>query len=133
MDLVNNLVHGINAIALENEEEGGIKIGNARELEEGLQEQDFDPKLYVVGKFISEGGIDFLAMQHTMAALWKPGRGVYMKKLDKNLYLFQFYHELDVKRVMEGCPWSFNRRALVKTRLKEGDNPRCVELNSIDL
>lgn len=56
-----------------------------------------------------------------------------MKELDMNLFIFQFYHEVDVKRVMEGCPWSFNRRALVMVRLKEGENPRGVELNSLDL
>lgn len=72
-------------------------------------------------------------MQHTMAALWRPGKGVYMKVLDTNLYLVQFYHEIDVRRVMEGCPWSFNRRALIMARLKDGENPRSVVLNSIDL
>lgn len=87
----------------------------------------------VVGKFISDGRVDFLAMQHTMAALWKSGKGVYMRELDTNLYLFQFYHEIDVKRVMEGSPWSFNRRALIMARLKEGENPRCVELNAIEI
>lgn len=59
--------------------------------------------------------------------------GVYIKDLEANLFLFQFYHEVDVKRVMDGCPWSFNRRALVMSRLKDGENPRCVELNSMDL
>lgn len=34
---------------------------------------------------------------------------------------------------MEGCPWSFNRRALIMARMKEGDNPRSVELNKMDL
>lgn len=56
-----------------------------------------------------------------------------MRELDTNLYLFQFYHEIDVKRVMEGSPWSFNRRALIMARLKEGENPRCVELNTMEL
>ncbi|KAL8121461.1 hypothetical protein AgCh_018260 [Apium graveolens] len=79
------------------------------------------------------GKVDFLALQHTMAALWKPGKGVYIKELDTNLYLFQFFHEVDVKRVMEGCPWSFNRRALVMAHLKEGENPRSVDLNSMEL
>ncbi|KAL8094551.1 hypothetical protein AgCh_036179 [Apium graveolens] len=65
--------------------------------------------------------------------IWRPGKGVYMKELDTNLYLFQFYHEVDVKRVMEGYPWSFNRRALIMARLKENENPRSVELNTIDL
>lgn len=47
--------------------------------------------------------------------------------------MFQFYHEVDVKRVMEGCPWSFNRKVLVMSRIKEGENRCCVELNTMDL
>lgn len=42
----------------------------------GLQAQGFDPGLCVVSRFISVGMTDF------MAALWKPGRGVYMEELD---------------------------------------------------
>lgn len=123
----------MNAISLEDEEEGGLQIEEPTGDVIGLHAQGFDPKLCVVGRFISEGKVDFMAMQHTMAALWKPGRGVYMKELDSNLYLFQFYREIDVKRVMEGCPWSFNRRALVMARLKEGENPRNVDLNRMEL
>lgn len=59
--------------------------------------------------------------------------GVYIKEIETNLFLFQFYHEVNVKRVMEGCPWSFNRRALVMRRLKDGENPSSVELNFMDL
>lgn len=93
----------------------------------------FDPKLCVVPRFIIEGRVDFPAMQQTLAALWKSGMGVYMKELEANLYLFQFYYEVDVKRVMEGCAWSFNRKALVMSRLKEGQNPRIVDLNIMEL
>lgn len=128
-----NLVHAMNNISLEDEEDGGIEINEETLIHDTTQNQSFDAKFCIIGRFINEGRIDFEAMQHTLALLWKPGKGVYMKELDSNLYLFQFYHELDVKRVMEGCPWSFNRKALVMSRLKEGQNPRCVELNSMDL
>lgn len=45
--------------------------------------------------------------QQTLAILWKlgKGKGVYIKDLETNLYLFQFYHELD----MNDSPWLFNR------------------------
>lgn len=129
----NTLLQNMNSISLEDEEEGGFAIEEEIGVNVGTQGQGIDPKLCVVGRFISEGKVDFVAMQHTMAALWKPGRGVFMKELDMNLYLFQFYHEVDVKRVMEGCPWSFNRRALVMARLKERENPRCVDLNFLEL
>lgn len=93
----------------------------------------FDAKLCLVGRFITEGVIDFQAMQQTLTALWRPGRGVYIRQIDVNLYLFQFFHEIDIKRIVEGSPWSFKRKVLVIARLKEGDIPRGVSLNSIDL
>lgn len=129
----NHLEQVMNIISLEEEEECFIELEEETLNENAQHLHGFNAKLCVVGRFVTEGRVDFAAMQHTLAALWKPGKGVYMKEVDTNLYLFQFYHEVDVKRVMEGCPWSFNRRALVMTRMKEGDNPRCVELNSIDL
>lgn len=56
-----------------------------------------------------------------------------MKELDSNLHLFQFYHEVDITRVIEGSPWTFDRVPLIFTHLKEGDNPRSVILNKLDL
>lgn len=82
---------------------------------------------------ISEGVVDFQAMQQTLTALWRPGRGVYIREINVNLYMFQFYHELDIKRVVEGSPWSFNRKVLIIARMKEGDIPRGISLNSLDL
>lgn len=93
----------------------------------------FDAKLCVVGRFLSDRHTGFQDMQQTLAALWRPGMGVYIKEMETNIFLFQFYHEVNVKRVMEGCPWSFNRRAFVMRRLKDGENPRSVELNFMDL
>ncbi|KAK1403031.1 hypothetical protein POM88_002636 [Heracleum sosnowskyi] len=100
-------------ISLEEEEEGGIAIeekGGDNEIE---QQSIGDPKLCLVGKFLTEGVIDFTAMQHTLAALWKPGKGVYIKAVDTNLFVFQFYHVIDLNRVVDGSPWSFNRRVLL--------------------
>lgn len=59
--------------------------------------------------------------------------GVYIREIDVNLYLFQFSHELDIKRVIEGSPWSFNMKVLIIARMKEGDIPRGISLNSLDL
>lgn len=133
MALPDKLLQSMNTITLEDEEEGVFEIEETISSDGGLQIQEINPKLCMVGRFISEGRVDFMALQHTMAALWRPEKGVYMKELDTNLYLFHFYHEVDVKRVMEGCPWSFNRRALIMARMKEGKNPRSIELNTIDL
>uniref|UniRef100_A0A803QF05 Zinc knuckle CX2CX4HX4C domain-containing protein n=1 Tax=Cannabis sativa TaxID=3483 RepID=A0A803QF05_CANSA len=72
-------------------------------------------------------------MQNKMAQLWQPGRGMYVKELENNLYLFQFYHEVDIERVMEGSPWTFDRIPLIFERLKQGENPRMVVLNKLEI
>lgn len=120
-------------ITLEEEEEGGLALEGLEEVEQGENFCDYNAKLCLVGRFLSEGVMDFQAMQQTLAALWKPGRGVYIKEVDVNLYLFQFYHEIDIKRVVDGSPWSFNRKTLIIARMKEGDIPRSVSLNTLDL
>ena len=65
---------------------------------------DIDDRLCLAGRFLTNRPIDFQAMQHRMASLWQRGRGVHVKEIDPNLYLFQFYHEVDIERVMEGSP-----------------------------
>uniref|UniRef100_A0A803NPV8 Reverse transcriptase domain-containing protein n=1 Tax=Cannabis sativa TaxID=3483 RepID=A0A803NPV8_CANSA len=72
-------------------------------------DQAFDDRWCLVGKFLTNRSIDFDAMRHMMASLWQPDKGVYIKELDSNRYLFQFYHELDIEAVIEGSPWTFNR------------------------
>lgn len=92
-----------------------------------------DVHLCMVGRFLNEGVVDFTAMKHTLASLWRPGKGVYMKEIDVNRYIFQFYHELDIKRVVSGSPCTFNRKVLIIRRMREGDIPREVSLNNLDL
>ncbi|KAK1385218.1 hypothetical protein POM88_022953 [Heracleum sosnowskyi] len=80
------------------------------------KEHHIDAKWCLVGSFLSDWVVDFPCMQQTLEALWKPGKGVYIKGWMSNLILFQFYHEIDIKR----------------KALKEGENLRCVALNKLD-
>lgn len=115
-------------IRIEEEEEGGLSYeGDGGELSE------IDVRWCLVGRFLTESHIDFQVMQHKMASLWRPGRGMYVKMIDPNRYVFQFYHEVDITRVIEGSPWSFGRFQLVFVRLREGENPRTVQINNLDL
>uniref|UniRef100_A0A803QSS3 Reverse transcriptase n=1 Tax=Cannabis sativa TaxID=3483 RepID=A0A803QSS3_CANSA len=113
-------------IAIEEESEGGLDLEELGPREE--EEFVYDWRLCLVGGFITAGAVDFLSMQQTPVALWKPGKGVYIKELDANRFLFQFFHKIDIKRVIEGSPWYFNRKALIISRMKNKSNPRCITL-----
>ncbi|KAK1380064.1 hypothetical protein POM88_026808 [Heracleum sosnowskyi] len=116
------------AIQIEDEEYGGLSYENDNE---DLSEMEM--RWCLTGRFLTDSHIDFQAMQHKMASLWRQGRGLYVKQLDSNRFIFQFYHEIDINRVIDGSPWTFGRFHLVMERLKDGDNPRTIEINKIDL
>uniref|UniRef100_A0A803P5H9 Zinc knuckle CX2CX4HX4C domain-containing protein n=1 Tax=Cannabis sativa TaxID=3483 RepID=A0A803P5H9_CANSA len=58
---------------------------------------------------------------------------MYVKELETNKYLFQFFHEVDIGRVLDGTPWTFNKSPLIVERLKEGENPRNKALNTMEI
>ncbi|XP_062075810.1 uncharacterized protein LOC133779929 [Humulus lupulus] len=131
MASVNDINSAMNEISLADEDSGGIALQDFPGEQE--EETDFDWHLCVVGRFIAPGAIDFYAMQQTLASLWRPGKGVFVKELETNKYLFQFYHEIDIKRVVDGSPWYFNRKVLVISRMECKLNPRLIPLNTLDL
>uniref|UniRef100_A0A803QQJ5 Reverse transcriptase n=1 Tax=Cannabis sativa TaxID=3483 RepID=A0A803QQJ5_CANSA len=126
--MVNDLEDHYSRIQLEEEEEETLLcdiIADVRQL--------IDDRWCLVGKFLTSRVIDFLSMQHTMASLWQPAKCMFVKELQTNLYLFQFYHETDMQRVIVGSPWTFNKFQLVFERLKKGDDPFTMKLNRLDI
>lgn len=115
-------------VSIEEEDHGGINYGGTTD-----DLSEIDTRWCLVGKFLTDSPIDFQVMQHKMASLWRPGKGLYVKQIESNRFLFQFYHEVDIKRVMEGSPWTFGRFHLILERLREGDNPRTKPINRLDI
>lgn len=85
---MDDITKAMNNIIVEEEDERGISI----QVDEGnvstKQEYVYDAKLCLVGQFFTEGVLDFSAMQQTLEALWRPGKGVYIKEIDSNLFFF---------------------------------------------
>lgn len=110
------------------EEEGGVLFDESEVLKD-----EVDARWCLVGRLLSDRPVDFDALRNVMASLWRPGKGMFVKELDVNKYLFQFFHEVDIQRVMEGSPWTFNKVPLIIDRLKQGENPRAVTLNKMEI
>ncbi|XP_030485436.2 uncharacterized protein LOC115702118 [Cannabis sativa] len=115
-------------LQVEDEEGGGLLFDQ----EESLVD-DFDGRWCLVGKLLADRPADFDSLRNVMASLWRPGKGMYVKELETNKYLFQFFHEVDIGRVLEGTPWTFNKNPLIVERLKEGENPRNKALNTMEM
>ncbi|KAF2316288.1 hypothetical protein GH714_041629 [Hevea brasiliensis] len=67
-------------------------------------------------------------MKNTMASLWRPGRCITIKDIGSNLYLFQFFYVVDLNRVVDRGPWSFNNPLLIFHKLEHREMPTRVSL-----
>ncbi|XP_060965472.1 uncharacterized protein LOC133034398 [Cannabis sativa] len=112
---------------IEEEDLSELTVGHEGE-EEGI-----DDRWCLVGRFLSHRVIDFDKMQNILASLWQPGMGMFVKKLEENRFLFQFYHEVDIQRVINGSPWTFDRMQLIIQRLPVGGDPNLIQLNHLDI
>lgn len=61
--------------------------------------------------------------------LWHPLGGVQIFDLGEKIFLFKFYHRLDIiDRVINGASWTFNNHLLVFYWMKENEDPLQVPL-----
>ncbi|CAH9082733.1 unnamed protein product, partial [Cuscuta europaea] len=83
--------------------------------------------LTLVGTITSES---FLFVRDTMDNVWKRIRGVTITEIGARRYMFQFYSENDLTRVLEDRSWTFD--LIVLAKLKQRDLPLHVPLNRAD-
>ncbi|XP_057791346.1 uncharacterized protein LOC131008489 [Salvia miltiorrhiza] len=87
--------------------------------------------LCLVGRFITDQPVNFNLMRSRLASIWRPGKGVFMKDIGEGRFIFQFFHEVDLKRVFEGGPWSFGNLPLILHHLRRGEFPLKVPLDTL--
>ena len=102
-------------LLIDEEEEVGL-VFKEDEIQ-AKSEGRLDLRFCLVGRFLTDKAINFPAMKNTMAALWRPGKGICIKDLSSTLFLFQFFHEVDIQRVMDSGPWTFDQHLLITKRL----------------
>ncbi|VFQ81500.1 unnamed protein product [Cuscuta campestris] len=123
-----NIDNGIAAISLDNEDEDGLVFGDEIG-DSSIQQPAYD--FCLVGRFLTERPVNFVAMKNTMASLWRPEEGMVVKEVGAGLYIFQFGALAEMERVMEMCPWSFNNQALLLERLGRSKDPSEVSLHHL--
>ncbi|KAJ8768806.1 hypothetical protein K2173_023710 [Erythroxylum novogranatense] len=102
-------------------------------IEDGEGEDYGYNSLCLVGRFINNRPVNFAAMKHTLASLMQPGMGMSVREVSGGLYVFPFYHKVDMNRVMDMNPWSFNNQAILLEKMEGMENPCDVPLNHVYL
>ncbi|XP_019168819.1 PREDICTED: uncharacterized protein LOC109164728 [Ipomoea nil] len=87
----------------------------------------------VVGCFLTQKMIKLEFMRQVLASVWKPVRGVQVTEIQRDLFLFVFFHKTDMEYVLNGGPWAFENNALVCREVVAGAIPGDVPLDAIDM
>ncbi|XP_050211918.1 uncharacterized protein LOC126662073 [Mercurialis annua] len=106
----------------EEEEDDGLDIS-------GIEEARNDEyKWCLVGRFLTEKTVNLTAVKTVLPPIWKPVRGVCITEAGPNLFLFQFFHEMDMKRVLEDGPWTFEFHLFICRQLVVGESVANIQL-----
>lgn len=91
-----------------------------------------DLRWAAVGRFLADKSIKIEVMQQVLASIWRPVRGVQVKKIANNGFIFQLFHEKDVQRILHDGLWPFENATLVLKRLNDGDQSTNVVLDCVN-
>ena len=104
-------------LSLNDEEEEELPIHGDHTAPKGL-------KLCLIGRFLIDKNVNFVAMKHRLADLWRST----IKDINHSLYLFRFFHIVDLQRVLDSGPWSFDGHLLILHHLQPAENPTSIPL-----
>ncbi|PWA85590.1 hypothetical protein CTI12_AA148020 [Artemisia annua] len=103
-------------------------VGYEGEIDNGSN-NGFDKTL--VGRIHSDRPYNFQRMKKALSAAWRPRRPITFKELDSNMFLVHIDHYVDLKRVLEDGPWSFERNLVVLKPIEKDEQPTESDMSKV--
>ena len=111
------------------------KLSFTKEEDEGI-ELDFNftkaareiGKNCVIMKILAHKSISIDALIKNMRMLWKPNKGVQIFEVDEDLFLEEFGDGKDKKKVLDMCPWSYEKQLVLLQEFDGKLTPKEIEI-----
>lgn len=107
-------------------------------LEDGEQEALFIPveveahstvySFCLVGWFLTATIVNLPAIRNTLPNIWHPLEGAQNSDLGEKRFLFKFFNEVDIHRVLTEALWTFNSHLLIAHMIQENEDPLSIPL-----
>ena len=82
----------------------------------------------VLMKILAHKSISIEALRKNMRMLWKPNKSVQISEVDKDLFLVEFRDGRDKKKVLDMCPWSYEKQLVLLQEFDGKLTPKEVEI-----
>ncbi|XVF06153.1 hypothetical protein REPUB_Repub06bG0022900 [Reevesia pubescens] len=83
----------------------------------------------LIEKIMSRKSTNVEAMCNVLGNIWKVTKGLSVRDVGDNMYLFQFNDELEKDRTLVMQPWSFNKTLIILKEFNEMNKPKEYNMN----
>ena len=87
----------------------------------------------LVGRWLSNKPIRFHATRTRLSHLWQPEKKMDAALTENNRFLFQFFDQGDMERVLQTGPWHFDSYPMLLRKLHFGENPLTMPIDTMDI
>ncbi|KAL2925745.1 Copper homeostasis protein cutC-like protein, partial [Bienertia sinuspersici] len=125
--MADELIEGWKKFNLTEDEENEIDMDE-------VPDDDMAPQveLALVGKLFTNSSFNIEAMKSVLRSSWKPIKGLAVREIDHNLFIFQFFYASDRARVIDQSPWSFDNHLLLLREISGIEQPRNFSFDTVD-
>lgn len=109
-------------LTLDDEEEYGAKVPKPVEA----------PVHRLAGRFFTKRTLNVESIARTFKPLWKPTGELKLRDLGDNILLFEFLDSLDLARVLEYEPWTFDKNIVVFREATEVEEVPTLEFSMVN-
>ena len=82
----------------------------------------------VLMKILAHKSISIEALRKNMRMLWKPNKSVQISEVDEELFFVEFGDGRDKKKVLDMCPWSYEKQLVLLQEFDGKLTPKEVEI-----
>jgi hypothetical protein len=114
-------------VKLSKAERRGIKIGWRGGGKVGVVE------IQAIGKLMADEPGFAEAMEKTLGRIWCPMKGIDVKDLGENIFLFTFHQASGKMKAVDGGPWTFDKNLMIMEEYVPTKNLDEYEFNKIPI
>ena len=92
---------------------GNLSLGDR---EGGDNENDSSKNVTIAAKFLTKRALNTESVVRTFNPIWRSKNGFKVRNVGNHTILFIFDNEEEVKKIMEGEPWSFDKHLVMIKR-----------------
>ena len=82
----------------------------------------------MVMKIMAHKSISLDALRKNMRMLWKPNKSIQISEVEEDLFLVEFGDSRDKMKVMDMCPWSYEKRLVLIQEFDGKLTPKEIEI-----